>query len=1023
MSIRKKTHPDFASLKRSRSGYNGAITKVGDKLAEMAALDLSAVNVKTVETLIKSVTTTETRYLNTLEEAQEFLSKEEDSEDLLEEEEATVELFQSTVSEVRLAAASLISLKNVGKKLRNLTSDLKAVRDAFTMRPPEADQASALKLLQFTYAATRNEWDEGDHDDDHPLRSKIDECGSQITQLTCEMARTRDMTPVSPHDRSTSSFTSYDGPRKHENKLPTIDVPTFNGDVMKWASFWAAFQSAVGDRDNLSDTTKLIYLRKAIKDPETQTLLTDPREDVDMYQEIVKELQERFNRTKEVHRNLVQRLMQLTTIKETRADIRKLMDTLKSTLSSIKRTGTYCLDTFLTSLVYLILPVKMQTLWEQHTKKTKKVTGVQELIKHFSEHAETLPSTQHIQPSSGRQDSSEKKQPRRQDRRQEQPSSQRNKASIHVVSPTPTYKWDCALCKTEKHPLFVCPKWLALTVAQRLSHVQAKSLCANCLAVGHSTASCRSTYRCRECQANHHMTIHQASTPPTPLNSSSGATSQVPDTLMMTAQVTISGPGGHQVSARALIDSGAGMSLVSHRISQLLNLPLTKNHLKFSGVQGTPCKPSKHMIMFTLSPMQADQPRVQVKAAVVPTVTVDLPTRELSSVADLPHLSGLNLADPAFHSPGRIDILLGADVYLQLMLKTPMVTGDITDPGALETIFGWAIMGPVKASSEHCQSMPTHVCQIQCPEEEHLDDQMAKFWEVEEPDHAPEQFSSTEEQVQAHYTATTTYCPTSCRYTVTLPRKQDVPALGDSRAQALSRYVHNETSILRRKIWRPFQDVVQGYLDLGHAELIPSADLHPATSYYLPMHSVTKQSSTTTKLRVVFDGSAASTSGISLNQSLMIGPTLHPTLGAILLKFRSYPIAVTADISKMYREVSLSPQDKDLHRFLWRPTPQEQIKEYRMTRVTFGVSASPYLAVRTLQQAAEDHGADYPGASLHILQSFYVDDLLAGANTPEEALTLYSNLRTILSKAGLNGGVPPHLSYIPFPLICRKHYL
>ena len=73
-----------------------------------------------------------------------------------------------------------------------------------------------------------------------------------------------------------------------------------------------------------------------------------------------------------------------------------------------------------------------------------------------------------------------------------------------------------------------------------------------------------------------------------------------------------------------------------------------------------------------------------------------------------------------------------------------------------------------------------------------------------------------------------------------------------------------------------------------------------------------------------------------------------------------------------------------------------------MTRVTFGISASPYLAVCTLQQAAKDHGDGYPGASLHILRSFYVDDLLAGANTPEEALILYSQLRTILAKAGFN---------------------
>ena len=175
---------------------------------------------------------------------------------------------------------------------------------------------------------------------------------------------------------------------------------------------------------------------------------------------------------------------------------------------------------------------------------------------------------------------------------------------------------------------------------------------------------------------------------------------------------------------------------------------------------------------------------------------------------------------------------------------------------------------------------------------------------------------------------------------------------------------------------------------MGHAELIPPSEPSPQTQYYLPMHSVTKQSSTSTKLRVVFDGSATTTSGVSLNQSLLIGPTLHPTLGAILIKFRSYPVAITADISKMYREVSLATEDKDLHRFLWRAKPEDPIQDYRMTRVTFGVSASPYLAVRILQQAATDHGEGRPVAAQHILTSFYVDDLLAGADTPSPCMRI-----------------------------------
>ena len=86
-------------------------------------------------------------------------------------------------------------------------------------------------------------------------------------------------------------------------------------------------------------------------------------------------------------------------------------------------------------------------------------------------------------------------------------------------------------------------------------------------------------------------------------------------------------------------------------------------------------------------------------------------------------------------------------------------------------------------------------------------------------------------------------------------------------------------------------------------------------------------------------------------------------------------MALSGDIAKMYREVELDAADRHLHRFLlWKPTPEDQISEYEMTRVTFGVA---HLAIRTLQQTAQDHSTD-PAASYHILQSFYVDDLLAG---------------------------------------------
>ena len=948
MTSRRRPPPDLATVKKSRASFTGAITKASDKLKAIKSTDLTeiiTINTKTIDRILTSVEHTETGFLQTLEDAQEFITEEDNAETLQLQEDTAAETFSNSISAVRDLADELLTLKSVLTGIGDLTCDMTALENSLNEKP-EGNHTSALQALESTFTSLRLEWKKANLAKDHTLKSELDACRKVLTTLGSDVASARDKTvPRSSPSSSSDRSCCRDSTKSEDNKLPAIDVPTFDGDIMNWSSFWASFTSTVGSRETLSVTSKLIYLRKAVKDPDTQLLLHSPSETPDMYQEVVKELHARFNRTREILRNLTQRLLQLTTVKQTRLDLRRLVDSVKMTIDSIKNTGHYDIDAFLTSLVYLTLPSRLQTLWEQSSKKQKGVPPVGQLLTFLRDHAETLPATQ---PSSGKPvEPPEKRTPRRAEKRQDH-SFQKQKANVHVVTPAPSYKWECALCKPEKHPLYICSKWLGYTVAQRLSHIQAKNLCSNCLAVGHAASNCKSSYRCRDCGQNHHTTIHQDAAPPTPVHSTSVASSQVPDALMMTAQVLLVGPGGHQVQARALIDPGAGISLVSRRVTQLLQVPLSQSNMQFSGVQGTPCKASKHLANMIISPLQNKQQQIKFKAAVVQTVTNDLPAQEISPVDELPHLMGLGLADPTFHTPGRIDILLGADLYPQIMVKLPIVTGAATDPAAQGTIFGWAIVGPVKSRGSSVQPIPAHHAQVQTPEER-LDKQLSQFWDTEEPEEVEAPLSLVEDQVQAHYSNTVSYSPSTCRYQVTLPRKPDMQPLGDSRAQALSRYFSNERSILRRNVWKDFQDVVQTYLDLGHAELVPSSQL-TLPNYYLPMHSVVKQSSTTTKLRVVFDGSAASSTGVSLNQSLFIGPTLHPTLGNILIKFRSYPIAITADVAKMYREVELAPQDRDLHRFLWRPTPQQAVQDFRMTRVTFGVSASPYLAVRTLQQ-------------------------------------------------------------------------
>ena len=166
---------------------------------------------------------------------------------------------------------------------------------------------------------------------------------------------------------------------------------------------------------------------------------------------------------------------------------------------------------------------------------------------------------------------------------------------------------------------------------------------------------------------------------------------------------------------------------------------------------------------------------------------------------------------------------------------------------------------------------------------------------------------------------------------------------------------------------------------------------HTRTVYYLPMHGLVKDSSTTTKLRVVFDASAKTNIGFALNDLLIPGPSL----------FRRHQIGMSADISKMFHEVVLNWEERHLHRFFMR-SESGDLEEWRMERLTFDVTSSPFLATQVLRQVAEDYQQeDCLIAAESITTEFYVDDVLTGANTIDEAKIIREELNSLLFKAGM----------------------
>ena len=114
----------------------------------------------------------------------------------------------------------------------------------------------------------------------------------------------------------------------HRVRLPKLDVPTFDGDILKWVTFWEQFTVSVHDRPHLSKAEKLAYLRHSLKDGAAKGIIEGLSKSDEQYDEAVKCLIDRFNRPKLIHEAHVQRILGIPTMKEGNGkELRALHDT------------------------------------------------------------------------------------------------------------------------------------------------------------------------------------------------------------------------------------------------------------------------------------------------------------------------------------------------------------------------------------------------------------------------------------------------------------------------------------------------------------------------------------------------------------------------------------------------------------------------------------------------------------------------------------------------------------------------
>lgn len=120
----------------------------------------------------------------------------------------------------------------------------------------------------------------------------------------------------------------------------------------------------------------------------------------------------------------------------------------------------------------------------------------------------------------------------------------------------------------------------------------------------------------------------------------------------------------------------------------------------------------------------------------------------------------------------------------------------------------------------------------------------------------------------------------------------------------------------------------------------------------------------------------------------------------VILNWRKYRFVFSGDIQKMYRQILIHPDDRPFQRILFQNDSNGPFKDFQLNTVTFGINCAPFLAIRTLLQLASDSKNLYPRASAILRNETYVDDILSGGHTIEDALAAQSDLISALKSAG-----------------------
>jgi len=787
--------------------------------------------------------------------------------------------------------------------------------------------------------------------------------------------------------------------------LPKITIPKFDGDYAKWPTFSDLFEKVI-DAQPISSVQKMWFLKTNLTG-EAERLIRHLALTDNNYNTAWNILKDRYNNKRVFASTIIQQIIDCQNVNSEAKAIKSFHDVIQESLAALNNVNvnTKSWDPLLLQILIKKLDRHTHVLYEQSLDKPRELQTVNHFLEFLEQRFQALES---LGPKDKNKDKKDDK----------QKSSKATSVSVTSAA--------CKACDSKDHAVYFCKKFIDMTPKQRSQWVQKQKLCINCLKDGHRAQSC-SSRSCKYCPKKHNSLLHfdtktksqsgstnktQNTSTTTVANAQLTTTSEEASTsssvvaatnnaiarpnmrqnyvLLATAKVKIIANNGQACEVRAVLDAGSQVNLVTQRLINKLCLSTNKAQLSIEGI-GQHTGSSKSRVNVGLQSCIGSF-STRLEAFVIPQIISAQPSRNIDvSKWNIPN--HLELADPHFNQPEKIDVLIGAEHYHHLLQPEKLSLGDCL-PLLHNTVLGWIVIGKADLSS-----VASVTCGIFTTEEEKASNLIEKFWKLEDFADQRDQMTSKEKLCETHYMNNVSRNHQG-RFIVKLPFQDNPSVLGNSQAQAEKRFQSIERKLKGDpSLKQEYIKFMHEYEALGHMQRIQRQDI-PISNYFVPHHCVLKPDSSTTKLRVVFDASAKTSTGLSLNDILHKGPTVQSELFSILLRFRLHKYVFTADIEKMYRQILVHDDDTNYQLIVWRDNELGEYQYFRLKTVTYGTTSAPYLATKCLQHLANLNRTKYPLGSEIVKDDFYVDDCLSGANDITTAQEMQRQVTSLLKEAG-----------------------